>query len=178
MMRRVNETLVWLGAVAVIATALPTTAVSAEKDIIVRNTSAEPVPVAIPRWQGVPYVGEVNRTSVDSFTCGSLTQQLPSGKTLYVVRVVARFDVAPGESGGAQIVFWPLDETAPRTVAIPSHPSAPARREEGTYDGYEGSLDIGFPIQADTTPQGCFRAGPDSDLTGTIWVLGYLVDPG
>ena len=170
------NTLALVAAVIVIAATVPTIAVSAEKDVIVRNTTAEPVPVAAPLWQGTPYVGEVNQTSVDSFTCGSMAQAVPSGKRLYIVRVVARFNVAPGESGAAQISFWPLDENSPVTVAIPSHPSAPARREGGTYDGYEGSLDIGFPIEAETTPTGCFRAGPNSDLAGTIWVLGYLVD--
>ena len=176
-MRLVNKALVSLTAFIVIAAAAPTIAASADKDVIVRNTGAEPVPVTVPLWRGAPYVGEFNESSADSFTCGPMSQAIPPGKRLYIVRVVARFNVAPGEPGGAQISFWPLDENAPRAIPIPTHPSAPAQREGGLYDSYEGSLDVGFPIEANTTPEGCFRAGPDSDLRGTILVLGYLVDP-
>jgi len=147
---------------------------SAAQTVTIDNTAANPVPVREqgpppPLWQGTPYI---DTRVIFGSGCEAL-ETIPAGTVLFVQRAIVNFNVAPGQTGSSAIRLTPLGGSSQASIDIPSHPSAPAQQVAGIYDRYMGVIEVGQP--SSTTPQGCFFAGSEDVLRGTITVMGFLL---
>jgi hypothetical protein len=141
----------------------------AAQSIVVANDASNPVPVKPPLWQGTPYI---ESRVIFGSGCEDLAA-IPAGQVLFAQRAIVDFNVAPGRTGSAAIRFTPLGAANSKFVDIPAEPSAPAQQVAGIYDRYQGVIELGQP--ATGTPQGCFFAGSEDVLRGTIMLMGFLV---
>lgn len=160
-------------AVSVMSAVVPVAAIADKIDeVLIRNTSSEPVPVVSPPpplWQGEPYVAT---SVIFGAQCADMGP-IPEGKVLFVERVTTSFNVAPGRGGQAALAITPLNSASLDYLYVPAFESGPVEQAFGVYDGYQGVVDVGLPTAV--RPKGCFFAAPADDLRGRIIVTGYLV---
>lgn len=141
----------------------------------VEVSNADPIPVVSPPpplWQGTPYIA----TNVVFGSGCEAFEAIPAGMVLYVQRVTASFNVAPGRSGNAAIGLVALGGVGQDFLYVPSYASGPVHQTFGVYDGYQGVVEVGQPTAV--TPQACFFALPEDNLAGRITVTGFLLPAG
>lgn len=174
-----------VGAGIVVAAAVPTFSYAKDQlDVIVGNTPDNPVPVVVGNtpdapvevrsapdalWQGTPYVA----TAVIFGPNCSPLEAVPDGSTLFVERVTASFNVAPGRGAIAGVRMTPVGTGQSEVLYVPTFASGPVPQTFGVYDGYQGSVDIGLPTSA--APEACLFALQEDDVRGRLIVSGYLV---
>jgi len=136
----------------------------------VEVSNADPIPVVsqpAPLWQGTPYV---SARVIFGSGCQAL-ETIPAGKVLFVQRVIASFNVAPGRSSTAAIkisIGGNIDY-----LYVPSYASGPVHQSFGVYDGYQGVLEVGLPTAV--VPEACFFGVGADDVRGRLTVTGFLL---
>jgi hypothetical protein len=135
----------------------------------VTNDAAHAVPVQPKLWQGTPHIAShvVLGGQCEDFA------EVPAGKTFYVLRIVARFNHAPGATGSAAVRFTPLGASG-TFLSLPDHVSSSAQQVAGVYDQFSGVLELGQPTN--TTMQACLFASAQDDIRGSFFAIGYLLD--
>jgi hypothetical protein len=117
--------------------------------------------------------GNLGTVAAKNHGLHSPSAAIPAGQVLFAQRAIVDFNVAPGRTGSAAIRLTPLGAASSKFIDIPAEPSAPAQQVAGIYDRYMGVIELGQP--ATGTPEGCFFAGSEDVLRGTITLMGFLV---
>ena len=117
-------------------------------------------------WQGTPYLSTVR---LHEAGCAAPPSPIPSGQVLYVQRAVTSFMTFNDPHVSAEVQITPHTsgptyyDLVPIPTSIRSNPSDVA--------GYDGSVEIGFPV---TAIAGCINFSPVSE-PASITVIGYLL---